>query len=354
MEKFKKLMRGVELRNGADAAAVIPFQPGMTLVNSNGDVDVTTLGYQYTIQTTTQIRAKVLEQKFYELPVAEYVPIEVGTGAWMESIKTNAEYAVAGPFSRGNINSGVGPAGLAQIDVGTAPINAPVMTWAMSYNYTVAEVNKALASNNWDVVAAKMRALKKVWDLGIQLVAFLGLKEDNTDFPGLYTNSNVTIDTTVLASKISLLSAADFATFVAKVTALYYTNSNSTVLPDTFVIPTLDYVGLATPVSSTYPIVSMIDYLLNAFKEATHNPNFRILPCSYGTIANHLGYGFDTKDRYVLYRHDPETIKMDMPVSMNLFTPGTLNNFQFQGVAAGQYTGAIAYRPAEMYYIDHT
>jgi hypothetical protein len=352
MNKFKNLMRGIELRNEADG--LIPFQYGMAISNSNGDVSTASLGYQYTIQTTTQIRAKVLTQKFYELPVADYVPIEVGTGAWMESIKTNAEYLVGGAFSRGNISAGVGPASIAQVDVATSPINAPVMTWAMSYNYTVAEVNKALASNNWDIVAGKMKALKKLWDLGIQKVAFLGLLEDLTNYPGLYTNTSVKVDTSTIGSKISAMSAATFATFVAALLGIYYSNSNSTVLPDTFVIPTIDYIGMVTPIASGFPVISQLTYLLDAFKQATNNPNFRILPCSYGTIANHLGYGFDTKDRYVLYRHDPETIKMDLPVDMSLFNPGTLNNFQFQGVGAGQYTGAIAYRPAEICYFDHT
>lgn len=350
---MKKTIKGLTLLNSNDLA----WNPGlaMSLKNANGDVATSSLGYQYTIQTTTQIRAQVIEQKFYTIPFADYIPVIPGTGAWMEDIKTNLTYDTAGSFEQGVINQASGPSQIAQVNVGIAPVTAKIVTWAKGYQYTTPELSKALASNNWDVVTSKMQALKRNWDLGIQAVSYLGFLPDLTNVPGLLTNTSVTTNTSVIAANISSMSAADFATFVSTIMATYFSNSNSTVLPDTFAIPMSDFLGLATPVSPDFPMVSKLSYLEQAFKAITGNPNFKIYGSAYNDAANNAGYvATPGKYIYVLYRNDPDSLKMDLPVDFILTPAGTSNNFQWQGIGAGQFTGTIAYRPAEMLYFTHS
>lgn len=347
----KQDLLGKELRNSAP----VPYNPALAgqLVNSNGDVDTASLGYQYTIQTTTQIRAGVIKQKFYEVPMADYVPIIPGTGAWMEDIKTNLVYDVAGGFEAGVVGTAAGPSQIAEVDTGTSPVTARVITWAKGYRYTTPELQKALAANNWDVVAGKLESLKKHWDLGIQKVAFLGLKSDLNNVPGLLTSPQVNSNLSVITALISTLSAADFQTLVATILDAYFENSNSTVLPDTFVLPMKDYLGLAAASSADFPINSKINYLLTAFKEITQNPNFKIMGLAYSDAKNNAGFVSPAgKNRYVLYRNDPDSLKMDLPVDFQLTPAGTANNFQWQGVGVAQFTGAIFYRPAEALYFD--
>lgn len=345
----KNSLLGKELRNSNDIA----HAPGMELVNSNGDVNTSALGYQYTIQTTTQIRAQVIKQKFYEVPMADYVPIIPGTGAWMEDIKTNLVYDVAGGFEAGIIGVASGPSQIAEVDTGTSPVSARVVTWAKGYRYTTPEIQKSLAANNWDVVASKLESLKKHWDLGLQKVAFLGLLSDLTNVPGLLTSPQVNSNLSVITANISSLSAANFQTLVATILDAYFENSNGTVLPDTFVLPMKDYLGLAAASSSDFPINSKIDYLLRAFREITQNPNFAIKGLAYSDASRNAGYTAPGGlNRYVLYRRDPETLKMDLPVDFQLTPAGTSNNFQWQGVGVAQFTGAVFYRPAEALYFD--
>jgi hypothetical protein len=335
----------------------LEWTPGlaMTLLNANGDVAPGSLGYDYTIQTVTQIRAQVVKQKFYEIPFADYVPVIPGTGAWMEDIKTNLTYDLAGPFEDGIISTASGHSQISTVDVGISPVSAKIITWAKGYMYTNPEIQKALAANNWDVVSSKLSALKKQWDLGIQKVAFLGYKASIADVPGLLTNSSVNIDTSIITKNISTMTSAEFATLVSALLADYFDNSNNTVLPDTFEIPMDDYLGLGVPVASGFPVISQREYLQNMFREMTANPNFKIFGTPYGMAANNSGYiNSPGKNRYVLYRNDPETIKMDLPVDFILGPAGTANNFQWQGVGVGQFTGAIAYRPAEVRYYDHS
>ena len=329
------------------------WAPGMQLENANGAISDVSLGYQYAIQTTTLIRARVIEQKFYKVPFAEYIPVEVGTGAFLEDIKTNLTFDAAGSFESGIQGTSSGPTQVAQVHVGTSPRTAAIVTWAKGYQYNMVELKKALASNNWDIVESKMKALKRNWDLGLQQVAFLGL-QSNSAIPGLLTNSDVTEDTDTIKAFIHSLSYSDFATLVQNLLAAYFANSNYTVLPDHFAIPVEDFLGLETPVSPQFPTVSMLEFLEKAFKKATQNPNFKIVPIAYCDQVNNAGFGGEAlgKNYYVLYRNDPETLKMDIPVDMILNPAATGDNFNWNGVGVGQFTGTVIYRIPEVYYCN--
>ena len=351
MKNKRQSILGKELRNSG-----LAWRPGMKLLNSDGNIDSSTTGYQYTIQTTTFIRERVVQQKFYQVPIADYVPVDVGVGAWMEDIKTNLQYDVAGDFESGIVSVASGPSQLATVDVATAPKTAKVITWAKGYQYSVPEVAKALASNNWDVVSGKMAALVKNWQLGLQKIAFLGLQQDLTNVPGLLTSPEVTVNTSVITANISSLSSTNFQTLVANILAAYAANANYTAMPNRFAIPLSDYLGLGTAASADFPVIDMVTYLENMFKKITGEKDFKILPLAYGQAAQNAGYinGSSGKYRYCLYRMDPETLKMDIPVDFTLNPAGTANNFSWTGVGAGQFTGAIFYRPAECLYFDHS
>jgi len=345
MKKQNSIL-GKELRNSK-----IPWKSGYKLTNSDGNIDSSSLGYQYATQTTTFIRERVVEQKFYTVPIADYVPVDVGVGAWMEEIKTNLVYDVAGDFASGIISVSNAPSAIPTVDVGTSPITAKVITWAKGYQYSVPEVSKALASNNWDVVSGKMSALTKNWQLGLQQIAFLGLQQDQTNVPGLLTSPQVTINTTVIPANISSLDSTQFQSLVANILGAYLLNANYTVMPNRFIMPLSDYAGLGTAASSAFPINDMISYLENMFKKITGEKDFKILPLAYAQQAQNAA--FNNTNRYVLYRYDPETVKMDIPVDFTLNPAGTSNNWNWMGVGGGQFTGAIAYRPAELLYFDH-
>jgi hypothetical protein len=330
----------------------IAWQPGMTLRNANGDVSASTLGYQYAIQTTSFVRPQIIQQKYYEIPPAEFVPIVIGTGAWMEAIQTNIVMDVAGDFESGVI-SVADPSRIAQVSAGLTTQLAKIVTWAKGYQYSTPEMEKALASNNWDVVAAKMAALKRNWDLGIQKIAFLGAKFDPTNVPGLLSNAAVNVSTAVITAAIGSLTAAQFSTFIGSLLEDYFANSKFTVMPNTLVMPMSDYLSLGVPVASGFPNVSMLTYLEDMLKRMTQQPGFIIRGLAYCNKAQNAGYwASGGTNRYMLYRKDPETLRMDIPVDFMLNAPGTSNNFNWEGVAAGQFTGTIIYRPAECRYYD--
>lgn len=342
-----------ELKN---SGGLLRWKPGMSLFNANGSIDSATLGYRYTIQTTTLIQPRISRQKFYEIPFADYIPVRVGQGAYLEEIKTNVEYDSAGDFESG-IQGTAQNTRISQVSTGLAPITYKIKTWVGGYQYSILELEKALRADNWNVQEGKHKALLKRWQLGLQRIAFLGSYTDPTGVPGLFSNAAVNINLSVIALQISSMSYTQFGALVAAIMDAYFQNSNSTEYPTHFAIPQSDWNGLAVPINPQFPVAGsmMIDYLLAAFKKITGNDNFVIYPVAYADQKNNKGvWTANGTYRYCLYRKDEETAVMDVPLDLTQLAPNTDNNFNWNGVAFGQFTGLQVIRVPEFYYFDHT
>jgi hypothetical protein len=345
-------IEGVDYRAGRDGnllvAQALKGTSGLEILNATGDINADAMGYQIVLDTLTYIKKQVTEQVFYEINFPDFVPTAVGDGAFSAALLTNLTFAVADDFESGNIRTGTGNDRLSEVDTTIASKTVAVINWAKNIGYSIFDINQALVANNWDIIMSKESSRMKNWQLGLQKIAFLG-SLNNTGVAGLLNNSSVNINTSLITAPISGLNAANFATFVQTLISTYWTNTNSTKLPTHFVMPSVDWLGLTVLVpgsAGTFP-VPMIDYLEMAFKKLC-GPNFKILMSAYGDPANNAAYlGGGGKHVYALYRHDPESIRMDVPVNYTVTQPNSLNNFQFQNVAYGQYTGVGFYRNLE-------
>ncbi len=338
---------------------VVPLSSGSfdARLNATGDIPNASMGYQIVIDTLTYLSRRVVKQKFYDVPggIATYVPLRVGEGAWHDNILTGVSVSSAGDFESGNIRTAQTNSRLAGADAAIAPITQKIVTWAKEITFTYPEVQQALLLNNWDVIEAKHYARKKNWDLGIQEIAFLGSRLD-ANVQGLLTQTGVNVNTSFITAPVSGLNAANFATFVSGLINLYFVNTNSTQMPNRLIMPMSDYLGLQvlTPGSAgTFP-VPMIQYLEMAFKKATQLEDFRIIGLPYANAAVNNSLRGINKNIYALYRSDDDSLAMNIPVDYMTTQVGTLNNFQFQDVGAGQYTGVQVYRPLEVLYFTYT
>jgi hypothetical protein len=338
-------------------AGRVGWQPGMRLDNAaNGNISDSSLAYQFTIQTTTAIRQDVVRQKFYEVPPADFMPVLVGLGAWMEDIKTIIEFQAAGAFEGGYISTAQSPSQLGNVDVATAPVEARIWTWAKAYRYSIIEINKALAFNNWNIIQAKIAALMKHAQLGLQKISFLGNIEDLTGTPGLLSNASVNVNTAVIPQNLSSMTYAQLQVVLADILEAYFANSNNTVLPDTWAMPIDDYLGLGAFVNPQFPLAgsTFIAVLEETMKRMTGNKNFRIMGLLYGKASANAGYWASLgTNRHALYRNNPDTLKMDVPVPFTMNPAVPVGSINYEGSLMFQHTGAIFYRPAECLYFDH-
>lgn len=332
----RSIFRGGNRDNGLDIR-----------MNAPGDTADAATGYQIAIDTLTYIKKKVVEQKFYEFAISELIPVAVGEGAFAQSILTNRTYSNGATFESGNIRTGASSSRLVSAETSIDGKTVTVNNWALGVEYSLIDIEQALVANNWDIVYQKHVARKKVWDLGIQQIATLGARNDTT-VEGLFANTQVNVNTTFITKYISSMSAPEFNTFVQQLIALYFANANSTVLPTRFVIPMADFLGFGTLTPGTagsFP-VPMIQYLEDAFKRIC-GPEFKIIPNGYADKATNNKLTGLNKNVYMLYRHDADSVRMDIPVDFTVTQPNTVNNFTFQDVAYGQYTGAVFYRQLE-------
>jgi hypothetical protein len=315
------------------------------------------LGYEVQITTLTTISSRISEQKFFEIPPADYLPIRVGQGAFSTNLTTYRSFDIADEFETGMINTGGGNSRLAAADAAVDALNIKVFPWAKSIGYSIFDLEFAAKSGNWDLASAKEKARKRNWDLGIQRIAFLGARGNNGasgQCLGLLNQSGITTNTTVITKAINTMTPAELKTFMGAVVEAYRSNNNRTAWPTHFTIPESDYNGLANQASADFPIKSTLQLLEEMFMVITRNKNFKILPLAYGDSAYHSDVStIAGKQVYVLSNYDEESLRMDLPLDYTTTLPGTLDNFGFQSVAYGQFTGVLAYRPLELLYFTY-
>ncbi len=318
------------------------------LVANHLQRQVNALGYEINITTLTTIVKKVTEQKFFEIAPADYLPVRVGEGAWSSNLVTYRSYQLGEDFSTGVINTGGNSSRLAQGDAGVDSVTVKVRNWAKGISWSIFDLELAAKSGNWDLVTAKEKARKRNWDLGIQKVAFLGLSGDSSVL-GLYNQVGVTNNTTAITAPIKGLTAANLNTLLGTLVEAYRANCNRTAYPTHFIIPESDYNGLASLTDAAFPIKTKLQVLEEAFQLVCRNKNFKILPNAYGDNA-YSGLGVQ---RYALLNYDEESLRMDIPVDYSNTLANSIDNFNFQNVGYGQFTGVQAYRPAELLYFSY-
>ena len=314
------------------------------------------LGYEVPITTLTQIAKKVSEQKLYTVAPADYIPVKVGEGTWSSNLTTYRSFEIADEFESGVINTG-SAARQSVGDAGVDALNIKVNNWAKKIEYSIFDLEQAARSGNWDLVAAKEKARLKNWQLGIQRVAFLGARGQNASGGsclGLLNQATGQFDSTLITTQLSAMTYTQLASFQQLAIARYRQNCNYTAFPTHFIIPELDYQGLAVQSSPQFPVKSVLALLEEGFQIITGNPKFKILPLAYANVANaggnlpaslSLSYGM-----YTFLNYDEESIRMDVPLQYTNTLANSVDNFTFANVGYGQFTGVLAYRPAELYY----
>ncbi len=315
------------------------------------------LGYEVNVTTLTTIVKKVSEQKFFEVAPADFIPVKVGEGTWSSNLTTYRSFDIADEFETGVINTGGQNARLATADTGVDALNIKVFNWAKANGWSIFDLQLAAKSGNWDLVTSKERSRKKNWDLGIQRIAFLGVRGQNGaggTCLGLLNQSGITTNTTVITKAISSMTPTELQVFTQQLIESYRDNNNRTAWPTHFTVPESDYNGMAATVSPTFPIKSILQLLEEMFAVICRNKAFKIQPLSYCDAKYHADAAtIAGKQIYVLSNYDEESLRMDIPLDYTNTLANSIDNFSFQNAGYGQFTGVLAYRPLELMYYTY-
>jgi len=301
------------------------------------------------ITTQTQIVAGVIDTKYYELlgqKLSDFVPMDIGTGADSLSLFQYTSEYVGNDFRSGlvDVNNGLQKNVLS--DIAVAGFNIKVNFWRNAYQ--ISQEALAVSSKNavaFSIIEAKEKARKKVWDLGLQEVLFNGLGDGETY--GINNQPDVTINTALFPVKVTAMTAQQVKAFASSVVNTFLANNNDTALPNRWIMPTNEFVGLGVPVDPATPWKTLREILEEAFRDAGC-VDFKIVHSKYNNTADSTG----TKGRHVFYNYQPDSIRMFVPKD---YTPSALfpmNGIDMISVAQGQFTGVVLFRTAEMLYAD--
>ena len=319
--------------------------------NAVAFADPANYGIEKTISTLTQIVADVQRQKFYTVDGAltDYVPMEMGTGAYGQGLFQYTVAQVGDQFETGIVQPGNGINKDANVDIVVDGITIRNNFWRMKYQATKELVEMAQKNAiTFSYIEEQERARLKTYQLGIQRIAFLGTSDGLNE--GLLNLSGVTINTSLIPADFATMTTAQLNNFAATAVSTFWANSNSTAFPNTLLVPTQDLGGLATYISATYPVgETRKDFLERAFKAAGAPQDFKILHTAYNKTA-----GVGGAARYVLYNRDSDVLKMYLPKPYTPYPLYPTGSLDMISDAEAQFTGVWAKRPKEILYMDLT
>lgn len=315
----------------------------------NNAAAVDSLGFEQLITTQTEIVAGVIQTKYYELlgqSLSDFVPFDVGRGAYSTNIFQYTAGYVGSPFESGLVQPSTGLGINAKSSIQIDGISIKNNFWRMDYevSHEIIEMGKVNVQA-FSIIEENEKARKKVYDLGMQKVTFLGIPDNGVE--GLLNMTGVNINTSLFPVKLAAMTSAQLQTLASGLLAAYLNNNGATQMPNRLCIPTSDYVALGVPSDPTYPLKTKRDILEEALRQGGA-VDIKIVHTTYNETAASDGQ----HARYVLYRHDADSLRMYIPKPYTPHALYPMNGVDFISVAESQFSGVVAIRPKEMLYMD--
>lgn len=320
------------------------------LAKLNNAADVDSAGFEQLISTQEEIVAGVIQTKYYQLlgqTLSDFVPMDVGRGAYAMSIFQYTSAYVGSPFEAGLVQPSEGLGINAKANITIDGLTIKNNFWRMDYevSHEIIEMGK-VGVQAFSIIEEKEKARKKIYDLGMQEVVFNGAGIDNVY--GLLNQPSATINTSLFAKDLKSMTATELSTLVSSAVATYLANNNSTQLFNRMIIPTSDFVALGVPSNPDFPLKTKLQVIEDAFKQAGI-ADFKILHSKYNETAGSTG-----QKRYVFYNKDADSIRMYIPKQYTPHALYPMNGIDFVSVAEAQFTGVQLLRPLEFLYSDVT
>lgn len=315
----------------------------------NNAAAVDSLGFEQLITTQTEIVAGVIQTKYYELlgqSLSDFVPFDVGRGAYSTNIFQYTAGYVGSPFESGLVQPSTGLGINAKSSIQIDGISIKNNFWRMDYevSHEIIEMGKVNVQA-FSIIEENEKARKKVYDLGMQKVTFLGIPDNGVE--GLLNMAAVNINTSLFPVKLAAMSSAQLQTLASGLLAAYLANNGATQMPNRLCIPTSDYVALGVPSDPNFPLKTKRDILEEALRQGGA-VDIKIVHTTYNEKAASDGQ----HARYVLYRHDADSLRMYIPKPYTPHALYPMNGVDFISVAESQFSGVVAIRPKEMLYMD--
>lgn len=330
----KYIVDGVEILFNEDQVKSLDKVQNLVNEAGFGDIDITLL---------TALEARIAQQKFYEVSPDDFIDIARDTGGYSDAITAfkNLQLQDADDSWEADIMGDNARKG--QATVGLEPFTVRIRSLVRMVSYSLLEIRQAQQTGVWNVVLEKERARKRSHDLYLQRVLLAGSDKHE----GLLNMSGVTTDTTTIAKQMKDMSAAEFGALIGDLFGKFAANTEYTAMPNRFVIPYTDYLGLARCADETYPLKSKLERLEESFKQIC-GADAKVLPLAYCNKAQNGG-----TNKYVLYRKDFDTLRAYMPIGYSVVEGASVDGFNYQNTAFSRVSDVVLVRPKEVMYFTN-
>ncbi len=316
----------------------------------NALFDAPTAGVIQIVDTVTAIIDGVVEAKYYTVDgrLSDYVNIDAsGRGAYAGEIFQFTGAYVGAPFKECIINpTSMGIHNDPTADVAVDGIRIRNNFYRQKYGVSQEALKMAAVNRTtFDLIDLKEKSRKKNWDLGLQDTVFIGLGDGRTF--GLLNQPGVTINTSLFPNSLINMTTAQLKTLAGSLMSTAFANSNYTIKPNRWLMPTSTFMALGVPYGDTFGMPTVIQVLENAFKQAGAPSDFRIVHSIYNETA-----GVGGTKRHVFYNTDSDALIMHTPKPYTphpLYAAGALDMISD---AEGQFTGVWLKIPGSMLYAD--
>lgn len=280
-----------------------------------------------------QMRARVYEVQYTELKARKFLPIatDIDTGAETFSYEQTDEVGEAKIITNYSDD-------LPSASSKTEKITHHIVSLGDSFEYSIQDLRRA-AFSGVPLDARKAKAARNAYERGLDNLAAVGSSAHNIG--GFVAASGVEISALAAAGAWSTKTGVEMLADLNKLVNEYIVNNKETIMPDTLLLPTAQYLLM----SQTQMDTQNSRTLLEAFKAS--NPSVNMVE-PWNVFD---GSGVGPSDRAVLYRRDPEIVELVIPQEFEVFAPEP-RNLAFIVNCHGRTAGTCIYRPLGIRYID--
>lgn len=279
-----------------------------------------------------QMRARVYEVQYTEMKARKFLPVatDIDTGAETFSYEQTDEVGEAKIITHYADD-------LPSASSKTEKITHHIVALGDSFEYSIQDLRRA-AFSGVPLDARKAKAARNAYERGLDNLAATGSAAHNIG--GFVAATGIEISAAI-GAVWSGKTGTEVLADLNKLVNDFITNNRETILPDTLLLPTAQYLKL----SQTQMDTANNRTALEAFKASNPSVNM-VEPWNVFDGAGDSG-----KDRAVLYRRDPEILEMVIPQEFEVFAPEP-RNLAFVVNCHGRTAGTCIYRPLGIRYMD--
>lgn len=305
-------------------------------------------GLGFAIEQTSYVESQVNEIRYPDITYQDLVPLDFSADDWAKSITFFASDKIGAAKLFNHLSDDIPNA-----DVSRTKHEEPIHMAAIGYTYTMEEMGSA-SRLNLSLEMDRAMAARRAYEEFMEEAAFLGIPgiETGSGSTGLFNNANVTIVEDSGGAWTAANIATNAKTDINNALINQHTAANTVEIADTVLMPTSNYLLLATTQNSTASDISVLEYILrsNPYTATTGQPLMiraeRQLD-ALGTSVSPAG------GRMVCYsRRDPTAIKMHVPMQHRFLPPQGPYGLTFKVPGIFRTAGLEIRRRGSVRYVD--